>query len=154
MTFFVRFRLDENQPMLRAIFLILLVMGGAAHAGWFTYDDYDDCMLGRMKGQPQTMHPNADKLCKKQFNVEFSIDSDSIKWSFWGDERLTVVDLKPSDEYVITSGRFMFSDKPCDQVKDNMGKPVEIKFKNNTGDALSGTKMRCAIALDFRGRYK
>lgn len=112
-------------------------------------------MLGRMKGQAQSMYPNADKLCKKEFKIEFSIFAPEIKWSFYGNDTITAVELEPSDEYVVSWGKFSFADKPCADVKDaDMGKPVEIRFSNNQGSALSGKVMRCAKALDFRGRYK
>jgi hypothetical protein len=75
--------------MLRIIMLLLLT-SSPAYAGWFGYDNYEDCMLGRMKGQAQSMYPNADKLCKKEFKVEFVIYTDSVKWSFSGNDVLTL----------------------------------------------------------------
>jgi hypothetical protein len=91
----------------------------------------------------------------KEFKVEFSIYTGNIKWSFFGNDTLTVVELDPNDEYLVSSGTFTFSDKPCAETKDaDMGKPVEIKFSNGSGSSLSGHAMHCARAIDFRGRYK
>lgn len=140
---------------MRYLLVLTLLWPMSAQAGWFSYDNYDDCMLGKMKGQDRSMHPNADKECKKEFKVEFSIFTPEIKWSFYGNDTITTVELEPSAEYVVSSGKFTFSDKPCADAKDSdMGKPIEIRFINNQGSALSGKVMHCARALDFRGRYK
>ena len=53
-----------------------------ARAGWFSYESYEDCMLGRMKGQGSEMWDTADKACKKEFHVEVPIyDQSSVKWN-------------------------------------------------------------------------
>ena len=114
-------------------------------------------MLGRMKGQSQSMYSNADKLCKKQFKVEFSIYTDAIKWSFGNDRGRTRVELEPHDEYEVTSGKFVFAEKSCNEVKsDDFKPPVELTFNQNSGSyiGIGWGEMRCARALSFQGRYK
>ena len=55
---------EKNHLMLKFLIIILLITS-EAKAGWFGYDNYEDWMLGRMKGQTQTMYRTADKACKK-----------------------------------------------------------------------------------------
>lgn len=139
---------------MRYLFALALLWPLSAQAGWFSYDNYEDCMLGRMKGQNASMQPNADKLCKKEFKVEFLIYTGNIKWSFSHNSGDTVVEIEPNDDYLVSSGKFAFSDKPCSDVKEaDMGQPVEIKFNKDLGNYFSMVRMQCARALDFRGEY-
>src|SRR5438477_481114 len=91
---------------------LLLGAFTAAHGGWFSYDSYEDCMLGRMKGQNLSMYANADKVCKKQFNVEFdiSVPMDEIEWGY---RNFHVFIEVHSKEYIATRGKFSFSSKDC-----------------------------------------
>jgi hypothetical protein len=140
---------------MRYILALAFLWPLSAQAGWFSYDNYEDCMLGRMKGQGPSMQPNAEKLCKKEFKTEFSIDTDKIKWSFSHNSGDTVVELEPSDDYLVTCGKFAFFDKPCSDVKEaEMEEPVEIKFNKNLGNYFSLVRMPCGRVLDFRGHYK
>jgi hypothetical protein len=140
---------------MRYLLALALLWPLSAQAGWFSYDNYEDCMLGRMKGQSPSMQPNADKLCKKEFKVEFSIFTEKVKWSFSHSSGDTVVELEPNDDYIVSLGNFSFSEKTCSDVKDgDMGKPVETKFDKNIGSYFSMVRMQCARAVDFRAKYK
>jgi hypothetical protein len=130
-----------------------------ASAGWFSYDSYEDCMLGRMKGQDSTMFPTAEKACKKQFNVEFEIYH-RIDWKFvYAPAGATVIRLENiPEEYVITSAKFRFTDGDCTGKKDlDFGEPKTIPFKDNSGiafDPLFVQPKFCGQSMSFRARYK
>ena len=150
--------------------LVLLGAYTAAHGGWFSYDNYEDCMLGRMKGQSQMMYSTADKACKKQFNVEVDVPVDWVKWHFgW---QISIESASDgTDEYEITSGEFVFSPKSCEaSTAADFSKPIRLQlvageaklpFAIGHGDfdawmkAMSeGKNMQCGRALSFKGKYK
>lgn len=114
-------------------------------------------MLGRMKGQSQTMYKAADKVCKKEFRVEFGIPFgfNTVEWKFNGDE-VWITDAS-DDDYEITSGEFAFSPKgPCKGLTEaDFGKPVQLRFIAGKARLPFDTKgMNCARALSFKARYK
>lgn len=127
-----------------------------AHAGWFSYDNYEDCMLGRMKGQDATMYLTADKACKKQFSVEFELLR-RINWRYVYAPVGVVIRLDDTpDEYVITSGKFQFAEGDCAEKKDpDLVKTVTIAFVDNSGaafDPLFDKGLFCGKFLSFRAR--
>jgi hypothetical protein len=136
--------------------LLLLCAHTAAYGGWFSYDNYEDCMLGRMKGQSQMMYATADKACKKQFGVEIHIYLGSVKWEF-GDSQIIITSASDaSDSYEVTSGEFSFSPKPCEGLTDaDFGKPVQLRFTAGKARMPFDTQvMRCGRASSFTGKYK
>jgi hypothetical protein len=141
--------------------LMMLCAHTAALAGWFSYDSYEDCMLGRMKGQPQMMYVTADKACKKEFGVEFNIPRSLVKWEF-NDAKVSITS---SDEYEITSGEFSFSEKSsdpptysdsCQGLTDaDFDKPVQLQFIDGKATVpLNINGITCARAVSFTGKYK
>jgi hypothetical protein len=130
----------------------------ASHAGWFSYDSYEDCMLGRMKGQNSMMYEAADKACKKQFGIEFDISS-SVKWKFYQTGHLGVISISEvPDEYEITSGEFSFSAKSCEGLTAaDFGEPVTLRFvggKANLPVYMNMNNTSCAHAISFKAKYK
>jgi len=142
--------------MFRVLFLTGLLVATPARAGWFSYDNYDDCMLGRMKGQDTSMYVNADKLCKKQFGVEEYISSSDVEWSFGyspAGHRIRIEKYPP--EYAITKGEFLFSDKLCEGLKENdFRKPEMVNFKDGEAVIPALPDIKCGRAKSFRGKYK
>jgi hypothetical protein len=134
----------------------------AAHGGWFSYDNYEDCMLGRMKGQSQTMYSTADKACKREFGIEFDLYRPNVKWEFRGaaSENYAEISIMSAsngtDEYEITSGEFVFSSKSCDGLTEaEFGKPVQLRFIKGKAQVPFGLiGSQCARALSFTGKYK
>jgi hypothetical protein len=126
----------------------------ATHAGWFSYDNYEDCMLGKMKGQNTTMYMAADKECKRQFKVEFSLFKEP-KWSFETQYGDMIVHLEDDEDYEVTSGEFLFSEKPCAESKPDDFRPASIRFQGGIGKYTQGIRRDlCAKSVSFRGRYK
>jgi hypothetical protein len=136
-----------------------------AYAGWFGYDNYEDCLHGRMKGQSPTMNLTADKTCKKEFGVEFDVEVSNVKWQY-------IVDVsgKPliwiksasdgTDNYEITSGEFIFSEKSCESLtltQADFGNPVLLRFIEGKGEVslpFATKRSNCAKSLSFKGKYK
>ena len=135
--------------------LVLFVLASPAHAGWFSSDNYEDCMLGKMKGQNTSMWSAADKECKRQFKIEFQLYTAAIKWRFEGIRGDTKVTLEDEDEYIVTSGEFMFSEQPCENSKPADFTAASIKFERGVGLYTWGLRRDiCAKVLSFKGRYK
>jgi hypothetical protein len=138
--------------MFRFVFLVAFTFSSTAHAGWFSYDSYEDCMLGRMKGQNQMMYSAADKACKKEFGVPEYISASNVKWAF----NAGVIEIKESPpEFEITSGEFIFSEKSCEGLKrEDYRKPETLKFSNGKAVIPRYPPSACASALSFEGKYK
>jgi hypothetical protein len=142
--------------MFRFIFFIAFTLSSAAHAGWFSYDSYEDCMLGRMKGQNRMMYGAADKACKKQFGIPIDISQSDVKfhWHFSWAETAIIIEIEeaPAD-YIITSGRFRFSEKACADMKlEDIGPVVEIKFSHSKGLIEKKSLTGCIVPLSFMGK--
>lgn len=135
-------------------FALFLILTSPASAGWFSYDNYDDCMLGKMKGQNTSVLSSAVKECKRQFKVEFSLYTPAIKWSLNRVPGGSKIILHDEDEYIVTSGDFEFSEQPCAQSKPEDFKPATLRFDNGVGLNVSFGNDVCAKAVSFRGRYK
>jgi len=142
---------------------MLLCAHATANAGWFGYDSYEDCMLGRMKGQNQMMYLTADKACKKEFGVEFNIyDKSGVKWEvnadvFGKNGEISITSASNgADDYEITSGEFAFSAKSCEGLTEaDFSKPVELHFVNGKAKVPSDVNgTQCTRALSFTGKYK
>lgn len=113
---------------MRFVLTALLLWPMTAQAG-FSYDNYDDCMLGKMKGQSSGMWVTADKECKRQFKVIFSLPTPPIKWSFETERGVTIVTITDGDQYEVTSAEFTFSEKPCADAKaDDFRPPAVLDF--------------------------
>ena len=151
------FLVERNDLMLRFVLFALLI-SSEANAGWFNYDNYEDCMLGRMKGQDRTMLSTAMKACKKEFKVEDEISylgRDMTRtWSYNQNSR----DIKITDnttDYNVTKGQFSFSAKACEESK-------ESDFEQTQTVELSGSPFivflypapLCMKTLRLWGKYK
>src|SRR5216683_903956 len=87
-------------------------------------------MLGKMKGQSASIYSAAEKECKRQFKIDFPISASSIKWGFEHGAGETKVTIEKHEEYEITSGTFVFSQKPCNEAEEkDFGQPAPLKFE-------------------------
>lgn len=143
--------------MLRLIVLALLV-SSSAHAGWFGYDSYDDCMLDKMKGQSQSMYLNAHKLCAKRMGLEKEISTSDVQigWDKKQPWELTFNVASNTSEYNITRGEFSFSDRPCEQAKpDDFGERITVTFAADTAKApIVSYESKCMKTIKLWGKYK
>jgi len=141
---------------IRAILAFGLI-GSEAKAGWFGYDNYEDCMLGRMKGQAQAMYPTADKACKKEFKIEVeaTYSAKVVTWSYKANSLEIGITNDNSDFDVIKEAVLSFSDKACPDSKDTdfdqeqtvelSGKPIIVFLYPNP---------ICMKTLRLWGKYK
>jgi hypothetical protein len=136
--------------------LMILCAHTAAHGGWFSYDNYEDCMLDRMKGQPPMMYPTAERACKKKFGVEVDVYGGNVKWEFASTGISVTSASDGTDEYEITSAEFSFSPKSCNgSTEADFGKPVQLHFKGGSASMpFEMVGMQCAKASSFKGKYK
>lgn len=83
------------------------------------YKNHDECLLGEMKHQLESMRYTADKVCERKFPFEKAIYPEldgkfSIDWSSQGNNVLIIkIKLNESD-YRITRARVEFSKIPCE----------------------------------------
>ena len=152
-----RSRLSLGRFVLVAALMFLSLCSMSAHTSWLGYDSYEDCMLGKMKGQDRSMYGAADKECKRLLRVEFEIPESSIKWHFSKEDGPeTKITIEDSKNYEITSGVFRFSRKPCSETRgEDFDPPASIKFSQGVGLYTSSIwDQHCAIIETLRGRYK
>ena len=109
----------------------------SARAGWFSYDNYEDCMLDRMKGQDRSMYSTADKACKKEFKIEFEV-LQKVDWEFSRNEVGVLISLKKTpDDIEVTSGEFSFANGDCEGKKNaDFGEAKSVAFQNGEGVIL------------------
>jgi hypothetical protein len=142
--------------MNRIAILLVCLLSSEAHAGWFSYDNYEDCMLDEMKGQVLSMHYEADKFCTRQFGIEVEVNASDLEWNFADSAKGSSIRLEKSPtQYEITKGTFLFSDKPCEGLKNEDFRPPEIlNFSNGEALLPKISKTSCGRAVSFRGKYK
>jgi hypothetical protein len=141
--------------MLRFVFLIVCLIAQPAHAGWFSYDNHDDCMLGRMKSQDQSMRYTADRLCKRQFGIPISVETNDVKWRFNGPKgqfMITITEI-PDEVAAITEGRFYVSGEVCNAPNQKF-EDITLPFLNGMMIDFDRSDVACARAISFKGRYK
>ena len=143
----------------RVFAAVLAILSTAGLQGCFGPSNYEECMLERMKGQTSGMLYVADKACKRQFKVPFSIGVAGVKWEFLTgfltDGEIKI--LEAPDEYEVTTARFAFSEKKCAGITEaDFGKPVSIKFEKGVAkvSAIAVNNMTGARAVEFEARYK
>lgn len=49
------------------VLLLLLFCSTSAQSGWLGPDNYEECVLEKMKGQDRSMRSTAQKACRKKF---------------------------------------------------------------------------------------
>jgi hypothetical protein len=165
--------------MLRiALTLVYVVCASSAHAGWFSYDSYEDCMLGRMKGQDRSLYQHVDRLCRREFKVITPIELWSIVWRVEyckdcqaiarflqrpdvldpagggtesADKTLSVVLDRVPNSYRVLDGDFVFSWRSCGDSKDSdFGHRETIYFVEGKSEPLPAG-VQCIRAVSFEG---
>lgn len=145
--------------MLRIVLAIFCsIWVTSVYAGWLGYDDYDDCMLGRMRGQDRSLFRNADKACKRQFKITTPIRPSLVKWEAVTHGDFLYIDIYAwPDEFEKISGKFTFSKKPCSEATDtDFGLPQVVEF-NDVGHSVANVDPWdgiCVRAITFMGLEK
>lgn len=112
-----------------AVIFVLLTLSSCG------YNSYEDCILGEMKGQPERVLPNAEKVCERQHPFEklVAIDEFDISMSTNFLEYGKALTEKPgsaiakliftataqNSEYRLTKAFIELSKKDCSELKFN-----------------------------------
>jgi hypothetical protein len=105
---------------------IVLAQPVCTFAGWFGPDNYEECMLAKMKGQNSSMYYTAHTACAKLFEQEIY---QRLKTSWEYDDGYITITIAPDSGYIVTKGQFRFAPNDCDATKDDdFGVPKEISF--------------------------
>ena len=95
--------------------VILLLLSGCG------YSNYDECLLGEMKGQELHMFGTVRKVCERKFPFEkkLSVSTDELKLNWITDDevdgRIIVSVARNTTDYKLTSVDLLFSQKDCGQ---------------------------------------
>ena len=137
-------------------FALFILMPLDVGAGWFGPDNYEDCVLEKMKDQPRNMMPYARDACEKKFpyekpltphdgsprSPEFSrllmlndgenyyLDSDlKITWCDTSSSSISICVSKNETDYRITRAIMAFSTKKCEVVELEDLELKDLKLK-------------------------
>lgn len=115
------------------IFLLVVLMGGCSQP-----HNYDECVMEKMKGQPQAMIDHAQNLCEAEFPYERILygykNNIEVEWLTLGN--LIYVNIpKNHGGYNITRYKASFA-KQCEPTSGWMNRDVftltkTFEFKNN-----------------------
>ena len=103
--------------------MVSLAIMNTATAGWFGPDNYEECVVDKMKGQDKSMLKMVEKACEAKFPKPVSVaeyagfgDNKEIKIDWMGN---VVKVLKNDTTYEITEVIMIFSRKKCDDITSN-----------------------------------
>ena len=118
---------------------ILLNIFNIAHAGIFGPDNYEECVLDKMKGQAKNLIYVARKACEKKFPYEKDLGSYSreyeFSWGYYYDNSVYFSISKNYGEYKITRVSVTFSSILCEDntsISSEHTKTVELSDKEDT----------------------
>jgi hypothetical protein len=82
------------RQLLNSVLLVSFSFG--ANADWFGPDNYEECVLEKMKGQPKEMMWTAQTACEKKFSFEKELydysDDLEINWVTSGSNIYLVIE--------------------------------------------------------------
>lgn len=149
-----------------ALIMSLAIMNSAT-AGWFGPDNYEECVVDKMKGQDKSMLKMVEKACAVKYPKPVSIaeyagfgDNKEIKLDWKGDE---VLILKNDTTYEITEVIMVFSRKKCEDItnpvllvndSDYNSPFVHFKVNDTIGHAEDGfnpTIYQCGRIVNVYG---
>ncbi len=109
-----------------------------AHAGIFGPDNYEECVLDKMKGQAKNLIYVARKACEKKFPYEKDLGSYSSEYEFswmpYNDNSVYFSISKNYGEYNITRVKVTFSANLCNDntsLRNEHTETVELSFKQD-----------------------
>ena len=142
--------------------LIFLNILNTAHAGIFGPDNYEECVLDKMKGQAKNLIYVARKACEKKFPYEKDLGSYSSEYEFswmpYNDNSVYFSISKNYGEYKITRVNVTFSSSLC---SDNTSLPsehtktVELSDKEDASiTSVPAISYKCARVNNLWGIIK
>lgn len=135
-----------KQTLLPCI-LFALLSPTIVFAGWFGPDNYEDCVLEKMKGQDRAMIYTARKACEKQFPFEKELYGykNNLEIGWFPDTSHLYLGIKENyGEYVVTRYKAKFSKKPCDETKTSSDYTLTKTFVFSPGEKLASVRVENA----------
>ena len=131
---------------------MMLLLPLIVRADFFGPDNYEECVLEKMKGQNEAMIPTARKACEKKFPYEKVLEyyKDKIEINWYSDQNSLNLSITENyGDYEITRYKAIFSEKKCKDVKSSYDYTLEktFKFKGRAKSASiifeNGSKYHC-----------
>lgn len=100
--------------------LALCFLGGTAYGAWLGPDNYEECVLEKMKGQPKNMKGIAMVACEKKFPYEKEIfinEEVNINWLSADEGEFKMRVDENFSKYNITRSMHEFSKKTCENIQ-------------------------------------
>jgi hypothetical protein len=142
------------------LLFVAMIWAPSVSAGWFGPDNYEDCLLQKMKGQSRLMYPTVARLCKKRFHVEERIPVFGVEWELrtidFSDVYGTDIFVKsyPGDgELDLTSGGVEWSEKSCAESRISDFHQEILPFHGEHALIKGNLRVSCVKLLWLRGAY-
>lgn len=143
--------------------IILTPLSLGVEAGWLGPDNYEDCVLEKMKGQTKEMIWTARTACEKQFPFEKELrdynDNIKVDWGGFGSDLFISIKANHGD-YIITKYKAQFSKKSCEESTSNSDYTLTKVFFFEAGvdtssvSAADADKYKCMRTNMIWGRYR
>jgi hypothetical protein len=149
------------RQLLNSVLLVSFSFG--ANADWFGPDNYEECVLEKMKGQPKEMMWTAQTACEKKFSFEKELydysDDLEINWVTSGSNIYLVIE-ENTGEYTVTRYEAKFSTKKCSELTSAADYSLTEVFRFPEGEHRSyvstpdSENYKCMRTETIWGRYR
>lgn len=147
--------------VVRYVFVLALI----ALTSGCGYTDYDDCVIGEMKGQDIRMKSTVNQYCERRYPHErwISVSHPDFSWSMPNPSSDTVrITIKQTDDqYRITRVDFKFTEEECGEVSRQIRrlvlKPVSFSFANSNSSSRTikgASEFKCVFWDKAYGKLK
>jgi len=127
-------------------------------AGWFSNpENFEECVLEKMKGQDKSMRIYAIRACRKLFPQEeeltyFHTQNIEISWSYVSSSSVELTIEKNESSYRISKCIASFSIKKCDETQSNEDYIFTETFLFKDGKQKSRLKIKKANQYNCMGK--
>ncbi len=154
-------------------FALFILMPLDVRAGWFGPDNYEDCVLEKMKDQPRNMMSYAQDACEKKFPYEkalvpydnfsflggnpgnYKSNDLELSWCDTSSSSLSICVSKNETDYRITKAIIAFSTKCEDTKPEDFREKVTFTFSRwrdkSTADVKDATRFKCMRQVEIYG---
>ncbi len=153
----------NKSKIIAILFVACMNFPSFTYAGWFGPNNYDDCVLEKMKGQDKSMLYTARKACEKEFPFEKELPDykEDIEIGWYNEVSSLHLDIQKNfGEYEITRYRASFSKKSCDEVESTSDYAISKTFDFSSGGNSSSVRLenasefKCMRTDTIWGKYK
>lgn len=131
--------------------MMMLLLPSMVWANFFGPDNYEECVLEKMKGQNKGMIYTARKACEKKFPYEKTLEyyKEKIEIHWYSDTSSLNITIKENyGDYKITRYKAKFSEKKCKDIKLASDYTLEKTFK------FKSSLKSSSIALKNASQYQ